>query len=270
MAELPFELVAEIIGISAWDSAQLQKPWLCSIATTSRVVWAIVKPALYDTVLLSSFRAHRIIACAGSGHFEHTRRLWCGSPYAFGQPAEIARIFAGVRHFDGWDVLFFKLCDEPGAKFRPVKATLMLEGVVACWNPLRTLRHITHLHLAFASYRTVIDHIGTLDGTRALKYVLVSSLQHDAQPDELIDRILPFFFACRSLERLLVRVSPNSELQSETVRALQDYVLLTGEERLWTCVERRDADALYPGAVTIAEDKWLHGERVEVDVHKPT
>ncbi|EJD49305.1 hypothetical protein AURDEDRAFT_122207 [Auricularia subglabra TFB-10046 SS5] len=259
-----FDTAALRRTVHTWDSSVLQKPWLCSIAPTSRVVWTIVKPALYDTVLLSSFRIHRILACADSGNFALTRRLWCASPYAVHQSAQIALVFACIQYFEGWDALFFELCAQTNACFRPTEATLRLNHFGAPWPHLRSLRHLTHLHLAFATYRMVSGHIGALDAPCALQVVIVSSLQHQAQPAELTHAVLPFFFAFRSLARLVVRVSPDPELRLQTVRALEEYVLLTGEDRLWTSVKRRDADALYPGAIAIAEDKWLYGERITV------
>ncbi|EJD49309.1 hypothetical protein AURDEDRAFT_161405 [Auricularia subglabra TFB-10046 SS5] len=264
MAQLPFELVSEIICISAWDSSELEKPWLCSIATTSRFVWSIVKPALYDTVLLSTSRIHRVLACSESGNFARTRRLWCDSPLAIRQSAQIALVFAGVQYFDGLDALFVELCADPNAHFRPPQATLRLNHFRAPWRHLRSLTHITHLHLAFVSYVPVNWDIPALDWPCALRFVIVSAGQH--QEEGLVSRsILPFFFACRSLERLVVRVSPNPELRQQMVRDLEEYARRTGENRLWTSIERRDVDALYPAAIAVADAKWLRGERLAVD-----
>lgn len=264
MAQLPVELVEEILRVSAWDSAQLQKPWLCSIATTSRFVWKIVKPALYDTVLLTSVRMPRVFRCAGSGNFGLTRRLWCGSPHALRRAAQIALEFPGVRHFHGWHVLFFHLCAQHSASFLPTQATLMQDGNSAPWHHLQSFRHLTHLHLVLASYRTPTGPIGTLDGARALKFVLISALQYEENNTALTRTILPFFFACRTLERVVVRISRDPELCEHILVALQGYALFSWEEHLWACIERRAPDAQTTGPVTIEEDKWLEGRRIVV------
>ncbi|EJD49317.1 hypothetical protein AURDEDRAFT_150558 [Auricularia subglabra TFB-10046 SS5] len=264
IAHLPPELCAEIASITAWNTAEVDKRWLAGIAATSQLILHTVKPILYHTVLLTDSNFHAIVACAYSGNFGLTRRLWVSAAHAALQPAPITRAFVNVEHFSGWHTLYFRLCAH-SAVFDPRILTLRSHLYRDDWQHVRSARAITHLHLAVEPYHPMPADLSALGDAMSLQFVILEATTPGWNPPRLVGTILPFFFSCTTLERVLVCATTHAEYMRAAYDALAEYVAVNRERRLWVLDTPTDGKLLplFRPGITFDPRKWTRGRRLQ-------
>ncbi|EJD49312.1 hypothetical protein AURDEDRAFT_122212 [Auricularia subglabra TFB-10046 SS5] len=264
LSHLPPELCAEVVSIAAWEVAEVDKRWLASIAATSQLILHIVKPILYHTVLLTDSNFHAIVACAYSGNFDLTRRLWVSTAHAALQPAPIAAALVNVQHFSGWHPLYFRLRFH-SATFNPSMLTLRSNLYRDDWQHVRSARAITHLHLAVEPYYPMPANISALGDAMSLQFVILEATTPGWNPPRLVGTILPFFFSCPTLKRALVCATTHPEYMRATYDALAEYVAVNRERRLWVLDTPTDGTLLplFRPGITFDPHKWTRGRRLQ-------
>lgn len=240
-SDLPLELAEYIVTIAARDGASSSR-WLAVFACSSRAIWTVVAPILYENVVIRSRRAcSRLSRACSHPHFgTWTRTLLLTIPNEHvGSSAAVDRLtraFEHVRGFGGPFGLFTRFVYTRPA-FRPVLCTITtpctLTGLVSAPFLAALAPRTTHLHvfldpalvggglLNLAPFglglaHAIVELPGTADGA-----TMVS-----------VARIL---LSVPTLQRLVIRKGSidNGAEWAAATDALREFVAAHHEPRVW-------------------------------------
>ncbi|EJD49315.1 hypothetical protein AURDEDRAFT_161411 [Auricularia subglabra TFB-10046 SS5] len=265
LTDLPVEVVVHIFAIAARDAAADEdQGWLCGLARTSRLVWRVVKPVLYETVVIGPANCDHVLSgMLRSRNFLATRSLLINALAAaherFSTLSQlIARSFAGVAHVACTQP---QLCDFMAAheRFRPPRFTCLGPFQPALWARAATdlpyLAGITHISLAVARAPPVL---------LPFTHVVLTVLAPDVLPS--------FVAACPRLRRVAVYDTWGSHhwraLLAELARAHGErrIALIPHAEyvRLAELKLNRGLAAGFRPLVAFEDSLWTSGEDIRV------
>ncbi|EJD49336.1 hypothetical protein AURDEDRAFT_112592 [Auricularia subglabra TFB-10046 SS5] len=194
---------------------------------------------------------------ASTAHFALTKRLWNDvAPWKW-QGHNIWDTFPDVQHFCG--IPPFLRQTKRACRFT-VRGLFWQED----WSALFSLRHVTHLRMAMDLYYGVPDALVVLPVDTALRVVVLESITPDWPVRVLVGRILPFFLACATLDKLLICATTHPNDMGDMSAALEKYARENNERRLWVLDEPTDGNLLrmFRPGVTFYPEQWVAGRPI--------
>ncbi|EJD49325.1 hypothetical protein AURDEDRAFT_112582 [Auricularia subglabra TFB-10046 SS5] len=194
---------------------------------------------------------------ACTAHFAHTKRLWDDVAPSKWEGHNIWDIFTNLQHFCG--IPPFLRQTKRACRFA-VRGLFWPED----WSALFSLRHVTHLRMAMDLYYGLPDTFVVLPVDTALSVVVLESITPGWPAQVLVGRILPFFLAGATLDKLLICATTDPNYLGDVSAALEKYARENNERRLWFLDEPTDGNLLrrfHPG-VTFDPDQWAVGRQI--------
>lgn len=265
LTDLPVEVVVDIFALAARAAAAEQQGWLCGLARTSRLVWAVVKPVLYETVVIDTANCDHVLSgMLRSSNFLATRHLLIDSlanaHERFSTLAQLmARSFQNVTHAACSQA---QLCDFMAAHdaFRPSRFTCFGPFQQDLWaraaGDLPYLRGITHINLFLVQWQPAPPP------SRFPFTHVVLTVLHPLYAAQ----IAPWLLASPRIQRVVVWDAWGAEYWHALGRHGEDrrLALLSHAEcaRIAALKINRGQAKVYRPMVTFDESLWVSGHEV--------